>query len=287
MKTTCFTIFTSLVIGTTISVAQAQGEINVADSTGLPGDNFDLEGALELFKTSASLEEFEKQLNTESNSVNNLDLNGDGDIDYVRVVDNAKDSAHAIVLQIAVNESELQDVAVIELEKIGKESAIIQIVGDEELYGENQIAEPFEENEIKEKEKGEKGPAVTAFMSPVKVIVNVWGWPCVRYIYTPAYRPWVSPWAWRHYPVWWKPWRVHPWRVHRVRVLRYHHHYHRVHAHRAVTAHRMYAPHRKTSVMVKTRHKMAHERHRARKENMGRPRPVQNRPAPRRAGSRK
>jgi hypothetical protein len=36
-----------------------------ADSTGLPGDNFSLEGALELFKKSASPEEFEKLLNTE------------------------------------------------------------------------------------------------------------------------------------------------------------------------------------------------------------------------------
>src|SRR5687768_9439381 len=143
MKATCFTLFICLVIGANSSVAHAQNEINLADSTGLPGDNFDLEGALELFKTSASLEEFEKQLNTESNSVNNLDLNGDGDIDYMRVLDNVKDSAHAIVLQVAVNESELQDVAVIELEKIGKESAVIQIVGDEELYGKDEIAEPF------------------------------------------------------------------------------------------------------------------------------------------------
>ena len=34
-------------------------------STGLPGDHFSLEGALELFKNSSSIEDFEKQLNLE------------------------------------------------------------------------------------------------------------------------------------------------------------------------------------------------------------------------------
>ena len=43
-----------------------------ADSTGLPGDQFSLEGALELFKNAASPEDFEKALNTEDNYVNKI-----------------------------------------------------------------------------------------------------------------------------------------------------------------------------------------------------------------------
>lgn len=38
--------------------SNAQGEME-ADSTGLPGDNFSLEGAIELFKQASSPEEFE------------------------------------------------------------------------------------------------------------------------------------------------------------------------------------------------------------------------------------
>lgn len=76
-------IFTSLVCIVTLN---AQNESGI-DSTGLPGDNFSLQGALQLFQNASSPEDFEKQLNTESNHVNNLDLNGDGDIDYIRVVD--------------------------------------------------------------------------------------------------------------------------------------------------------------------------------------------------------
>ena len=59
---------------------QAQSQSGV-DSTGLPGDNFSLQGALQMFQNASSPEEFEKMINTEGNHVNNLDLNGDGEID--------------------------------------------------------------------------------------------------------------------------------------------------------------------------------------------------------------
>ena len=51
---------------------------------GTAGDHFSLEGALELFKKSDSPEDFEKMLNKETNFVNNLDLNEDEEIDYIK-----------------------------------------------------------------------------------------------------------------------------------------------------------------------------------------------------------
>lgn len=101
----------------TTSAVQAQDQSGV-DSTGLPGDNFSLQGALELFKNAASIEDFEKALNTESNHVNNLDLDGNGEIDYVQVVSKTDNDAHAFILQVAVSAGESQDIAVIELEKM-------------------------------------------------------------------------------------------------------------------------------------------------------------------------
>ncbi|MFI5188586.1 MAG: hypothetical protein ACHQF0_17770, partial [Chitinophagales bacterium] len=112
------------------------------DSTGLPGDNFSLQGALEMFQKSGSPEEFEKMINTPENHVNNLDLNGDGDIDYIRIIDHSKTNAHAFVLQDVVSANESQDIAVIELEKTGDTTATLQIVGDKDIYGEEVIAEP-------------------------------------------------------------------------------------------------------------------------------------------------
>ncbi len=220
-----------------------------ADSTGLPGDNFSLEAAIELFKKSSSPEDFEKRLNSENNDVNNLDLNEDGEIDYIRVVDNMAGDVHALVLQVAVSETESQDVAVIEIEKQGADNAILQIVGDEELYGEQTIAEPFEEK--KAKSGKDKGPA--AQRAPVRIVVNVWLWSPVRFMFAPSYRVWVSPYRWRVYPAFWRPWRPHPWRVFHIRALPYRAHYHVIRTHRVVRAHAVYAPHRAHSKVVHTR----------------------------------
>lgn len=136
----------SLAIVCFLSGSSAFAQTN-ANSSGLPGDNFDLYGALELFKKAGSSENFEKALNSGANDVNHLDLDADGKTDYVRVVDR-EDTAHTLVLQIAVSASEIQEVAVIETEKAGKNNTHMQIVGNEELYGKNYIIESETEAEI-------------------------------------------------------------------------------------------------------------------------------------------
>lgn len=214
----------------------------------LPGENFSLEGALELFKKAESPEEFEKLLNTEDNYVNNLDLNEDGDIDYIRVVDNAEGDVHAFVLQAPVNADESQDIAVIELEKTGPEAAILQILGDEDIYGETVIVEPFD---AEEKTEGKGGPSPQ--VSLARVVVNVYFWPGVRFVYTPGYRAWVSPFRWAYYPAWWRPWRPYPLHVYRPRVAVYAPRCRVVTTHRVVRAHRVYTPHRTYSSTVHTR----------------------------------
>jgi hypothetical protein len=217
------------------------------DSLGLPGDHFSLQGTLELFKKSSSLEDFEEKLNKEDNYVNNLDLNEDGETDYIRVEDHMEGDVHAIVLQVPVNEKESQDIAVIEIEKTGNESAILQIIGDEELYGENYIVEPFEED------ANSDGRGPNADYKVARVVVNVWFWSPIRYVYAPGYRVYVSPWRWAVYPRWWKPWRPHPWRWHYNKRMHYHVHYRPVSVHRVRRAHVVYTPKRKTSVTVRTR----------------------------------
>lgn len=270
MKTFKFSLLVCLCICANMIFVQGQEVVNNSDSTGLPGDHFSLQGALDLFKSSKSLEEFEKKLNNEENAVNNLDLNGDNDIDYIKVVDNKKDSAHAIVLQVPINEKELQDVAVIEIEKTGSQTAMVQIVGDEELYGENMIVEPFEE---KTSVKTKSGPSYL-FSLPAHIIVNVWLWPSVQFIYAPTYVIWVSPWKWHHYPIWWKPWAPHPWNWHRQHCAHYNAFYYPVYKHRAVVAHQIYAPHRKTSAIVTNRYKNNHANYKAHRGT-----PVNNKPA--------
>lgn len=230
-----------------------------SDSTGVPGDNFSLEGALEMFKKAESPEQFEKMINTEDNKVNNLDLNGDGDIDYIKVIDKAEGDAHAFILQAAVSDSESQDIAVIELEKTGGNNAAVQIVGDEDIYGEQVIVEPAGENA----RTTTSAQARTRSVATTNVVVNVWAWPVVHRVYAPGYVVWVSPWGWRARPVWWHPWRPVHYRVFYPYRAPYHRHYVVVHHHRVVHAHRIYTPVRTTSVTVHTRHRASVDHYRA------------------------
>lgn len=242
----------------TTSTLKVQAQTQLPDSTGLPGDNFSLQGALDLFKKAGSPEEFEKLLNTEDSKVNNLDLNEDGNTDYIKVVSKRENDVQIFVLQALVSENESQDLAVIELEKTGSENAVIDIVGDEDIFGEETIVEP-EDNQ---------GNAYNVNNSRVAtgpntgyagngIVVNVWGWPCVRYVYAPSYVVWVSPFTWRARPVWYRPWRPMPYTVFRPLRFRYRPHYAVVTTRRVVVAPRIYKPMRVTSVTVRTRHHVA------------------------------
>ena len=223
------------------------------EDTGSTGDHFSLEGALALLKESSSPEDFEQRLNQENNDVNNLDLNEDGDVDYIRVEDLQGDDTHSLVLQISIDENESQDIAVIEIEKIGKENATLQIIGDEIIFGKQKIVEPFENESSTSGHKG--GPGIDVEMG---VVVNVWYWPSIRFVYAPNYRPWVSPWKYRVYPRWYRPWRLRPVHVFVPRTVRYHRHYRPTPVLRLTKSHRVYSPHRRSSVAVHRRTTVVH-----------------------------
>ncbi|WP_343688247.1 hypothetical protein [Chitinophaga sp.] len=243
----------ALLLSITMAVS-ASAQEQQADSTGLPGDNFSLQGALDLFKKAGSPEEFEKLLNSQDNKVNNLDLNGDGQIDYVRVTGKKQDNVQIFVLQALVSANESQDVAVISLEKTAENNAVIQIEGDADIYGESTIAEPLPEAENAFNDSpASHGPSVS---SPDGIIVNVWFWPCVRFVYAPAYTVWVSPFTWVAHPVWWRPWRPMPYYEYRPYCVHYNTRYVVVPTRRIPPARFMYRPTRVTSVTVIQRNRI-------------------------------
>mgnify|MGYP000992133762 CR=1 FL=1 len=61
---------------------------------------------VEMFKKSSSIEEFEKLINTEESNVNNLDLNEDGEIDYINVESIKEGDTHVLILSSYLNEKE-------------------------------------------------------------------------------------------------------------------------------------------------------------------------------------
>jgi len=203
----------------------------------MAGDNLDLNAVMELFKKSDSVEDFENKLNSEKNDVNNLDLNNDGHVDYIRVIDHAEGDAHSLTLQVPYSDSEAQDVAVIELEQEG-DNTTAQIIGDEELYGKDVIVEPITDSD--------------------NTSANVSGWKPVRYINSPRYVVYVSPWRWRHYPRWYKPWKPLGWRIYHGRVRHHHKHYRRTAHYRCHRAHKHYHKHRVHSVTFHGHHHHKH-----------------------------
>ncbi len=241
-------IFSWLLSVLFISIGHAQYDNSYyrGDRTGYEGDYFSLEGALHVFKESRTLRDFERKINSKDNWVNNLDLNYDGRTDYIRVEHKRQGDFHAIILQALVDRYDVQDVAVIEIEIIRRGEAILQIVGDEDLYGEEVYVEP--------REGYADSRSSSRYHSNYGDYVNVYYWGPVQYILDRQYRTYNSPYYWSYYPTWWNPWRQYSWNVFRPRIVVYHNYYRVAPRHRVVRVHNFYRPYRSycNSVVVRS-----------------------------------
>ena len=197
-----------------------------ADTTllGLPGDNLDLYAVLDVFQESKTIEEFEKTLNDEKKGINNLDLNLDDKVDFIKVETKQDKNDFIFVLQVYVLEKEIQDVAVITVSKDKEEKVAIQIIGDKNLYGENYVIEP--------KPAATPNPGYTApdtvvvVNQPTNTVVVVESAPVVQYIYSPVYVPYYPPYYYGYYPVYYTPYPVISITFYGRNNRRHHHHYH-------------------------------------------------------------
>jgi hypothetical protein len=191
---------------------------------GLPGDNLNLYAVMKLFQESETLEAFERSLNDEKTRINNLDLNGDNFVDYIMVNDYVDGDVHTIVLRVALDRNDFQDVAVFTVQRFANGSVQIQLIGDEALYGQNYIIEPNYAETPNPGYVGKSGKNVT-----VNVIYTsyyeVANWPVVRFIYLPQYRIWHSSWYWGYYPTYWHPWHPFYWHYYYGYHFNWYHHY--------------------------------------------------------------
>ncbi|HOU02838.1 MAG TPA: hypothetical protein PK719_05140 [Bacteroidales bacterium] len=191
---------------------------------GLPGDNLNLYAVMKLFQESETLEGFERGLNDENNRINNLDLNGDNLIDYITVSDYVDGNVHTIVLRVALDRNESQDVAVFTVEKLRNGSVEIQLIGDEALYGRNYIIEPIYDETPNPGYIGNRRNVTNVTIirtTPYEVAA----WPVVRFIYMPNYVVWRSSWYWGYYPPAWRPWRPFYWHYYYGYHYNFYHHY--------------------------------------------------------------
>ena len=123
--------------------ARADETITVTANNADISANLDLKAVATLFGQSKNLEEFEQALNSEDSRISNLDLNADGIVDYLRIVETAEGQKHLILIQAVLAKDIFQDVASIYVEKDEVTNEITtQIIGNEYLYGVNYIVEP-------------------------------------------------------------------------------------------------------------------------------------------------
>ncbi|MEP7143932.1 MAG: hypothetical protein ABI707_13715 [Ferruginibacter sp.] len=233
----------------------------------LPGDNLNLYSVLKLFQESETLEGFEKNLNDETSKINNLDLDGDNNIDYISVADNLEGTLHNITLKVAVNKDESQDVAVFVVQKDKDGRVQIQVIGDEDLYGKDYIIEPNFETAA-DVSGSTPNPGYMGNTNPANdntgvqntTTAEIAAWPVISFIYVPDYVNWHSPWHWNNYPTYWRPWRPSYW--HYYYGYQYHWnyyynaHYRRWHNYRAPGWHNQYygSGYRSRSAFVQARY---------------------------------
>ncbi len=177
-----------------ISNAIAKDDVTIVSPSSEAAQGLDLMAVSEIFKETENLEEFERTINDPDLGINNLDLDNNGDVDFIRVVEELVDGTHIIILQAAIDVDEFQDVATIEVEKSG-EQYNMQIHGHEVIYGANY------------------------FVAPTQVHVHTW--PIIAWIYRPIYRPYRSAYYFGNHPRWWRPFRPVHYNVYRTRTVKF------------------------------------------------------------------
>lgn len=101
----------------------------------------DLNAVAAAFAEARNVAEFEQLLNSSRYMINNLDLNRDGWIDYLRVIETHRGVYHTFLIQACLGQSMFQDVATLVAEH-RPNALYVEVIGDRWLYGPNYIVRP-------------------------------------------------------------------------------------------------------------------------------------------------
>ncbi|WP_428228603.1 hypothetical protein [Flavobacterium sp.] len=164
------------------SSVQVQSQTTVYAKNSDISDNLDLRAVASIFGESANLQDFERRLNDPKYQISNLDLNGDDQVDYLRVIESVEDRTHVVIIQAVLDRDVYQDIATIDVERDNYNRVNVQVVGNTYLYGANYIYEPV--------------------YNITPVIYNSF--------WATNYRPYYSSWTWNAYPTYYYAWRPYP-----------------------------------------------------------------------------
>ncbi len=171
MRTTVLSLFLAVfLLMNTQCIARKSYSVQIKNED--ISNNLDLEAVASIFGEAMNLEDFERKLNDPYYRISNLDLNNDGAVDYLRVIEINENSVHLIVIQAVLDRNIFQNIATVVVEKTNYRNANVQIVGDPYLYGPNYVIDPI-------------------FNYPPAILSFFWGNSYVR---------WSSPYYWGYYP---------------------------------------------------------------------------------------
>lgn len=115
------------------SVSVREPNVVVTPETTNLGDNLDLQALGELVKSSANAQDIENKLNS-AGSINNLDLDGDGNVDYIKVTEYGDGNNRGFSFTIDLPNNEKQEIATIDIQK-NTANADMNIQGNQAIYG--------------------------------------------------------------------------------------------------------------------------------------------------------
>ncbi len=133
--------------------------------------HLDLQAVGAAFAQANSIEEFEYILNSPNYMINNLDLNHDGWIDYLRVMEVVNGRNHFFVIQAVLAPNVYQDVATLAVE-MSYSTPYCQVIGNPYIYGKSYVVQPI-------------------FVKTP---------PMYAHFVKHTYSPWRSPYYWDKYP---------------------------------------------------------------------------------------
>jgi hypothetical protein len=170
------------------------------------GNDLDLDAVASIFGDSKNLLEFEGRINDDRYNISNLDLDRDGYIDYLRVIESLYRDSHIIKIQAVLGYNTYRKVAEIEVYRDRYGDPMVTVIGARHIYGPGYIFDAY-------------------YAKTPRIFRSFWG--------KRHYRPYVSGYQWNRWPRWYKHRRPMSHRRYQQGVRRYidkRHRYERVYA---------------------------------------------------------
>ena len=171
-----FFLFIGIIISPVPQQSMAQDQ--TVTTTSKPGAaGLDLQAVSEIVKQSKDAADIESKLNAPG-SINNLDLDGDGNVDYIEVTEYGTGNMRGFSLTVTDSAGVKQEIATVEIQRVNN-TASINVVGNEDIYG--------------------PGEYYTGVWAPTEIGLWLYLWHPHRFYY--------SPYHFGYYPSYYHPYR--------------------------------------------------------------------------------